>query len=101
MKYEIKSLNRIVDLDDKLVEFYRKHDDITESMFFVYIVSNFGDIPSKYDVSDDKISEMCNDLLLSNLEVMTLLPKAIDVVTTNKDIIEQAAKLRRKMEFEL
>lgn len=83
MVYNIARLNRTVILDDRLVQEYTKVDEIREQSFSIVIRSKFGHNPTKEEVSDAELSNLCNEILFSELKALSLLPNAISFVCNN------------------
>ncbi len=72
--------NRIIDLNDCLVNEYCKYTELRDNNFFIVIKSKYGRIPSEDEVSREELSRLCNEILLSELKAMALLPKALEKV---------------------
>lgn len=75
MKFELKKLGITVDLDDELYNEYSKYDDVRENNFGICIRCTYGD--NYKNISNEELSKLCNDVLLSDLKCLALLPKAI------------------------
>ena len=75
MKFELKKLGITVDLDDELYNEYSKYDDVRENNFGICILSKYWD--NYKNISIDELSKLCDEVLLSNLKALALLPKAI------------------------
>jgi len=77
MQYTITRLNRTVELDDLLVEEYCKVEKLREQPFSIVIKSQFGHAPTIEEISDEELSHLCNQILISELKALCLLPKAL------------------------
>ncbi len=99
MKYEIKRLNRTVELNDELVEEYKKYDVLRDAPFSIAVRTRYGHAPAKDEISDKELSEFCNNVLLAELKAFTLLPGALKVVTTED--YTQETKDGKLMEYQL
>ena len=72
MKYMIYSANRIVELDDRIVNAYLKTVDpavLTESPFILAMMFDFGHFPNESEISNSELSDYCNNVLLQELEM--------------------------------
>lgn len=83
MLYTIGRINRTVNLNDDLVSKYLEYDELHEQPFSIVIRTRFGHAPSETEISDDDLSALCNDVLLSELKALALLPKAISFIDNN------------------
>ena len=92
MKYMISQLNREVELDDLLVNEYVKYDDLTEYNFVIVLVSKFGHLPTKEEISDEELSRICNKVLLNSLKMFTDLPEILLTIEKNLTLIESASQ---------
>ena len=75
MKRIIEKLGRSVELDDALVKEYEKYGPLTDSSFVIVLLSRYGHAPSEDELSDGELSQICNDVLLSELKTYTLVPE--------------------------
>lgn len=89
MIYKIDRINRTVALDDNLASKYREYDEIHDQMFAIAIRIRYGHVPTASEASDDELSKLCNDVLLTELKAMALLPKAVQVVEDNYDFYKK------------
>ena len=101
MKYMISQLNREVELDDLLVNEYVKYDDLTEYNFVIVLASKFGHLPTKEEISDEELSQICNKVLFGELKALTLLPKALEVISQHREELTEAAKTGTLLQFSL
>lgn len=101
MKYDIKKINRSVELDDNLVSEYTKYSELHEQSFTIIIRSTFGHAPTKEEINDADLSKMCNEILLSELQTMSLLPEALEIVDNHRKEIEMASKNDEFLEYKI
>lgn len=101
MKYDIKKINRSVELDDNLVSEYTKYSELHEQSFTIIIRSTFGHAPTKEEINDAELSKMCNEILLSELQTMSLLPEALEIVDNHRKEIETASKNNEFFEYKI
>lgn len=101
MKYDIKKINRSVELDDNLVSEYTKYSELYEQSFTIIIRSTFGHAPTKEEINDAELSKMCNEILLSELQTMSLLPEALEIVDNHRKEIEMASKNDEFLEYKI
>ena len=93
--------NRLIDLDDVLVEKNCEYDELRDAGFCIVIRSKYGHIPTEEECSREELSEICNEVLLSSLKAMALLPKALEIITESKEELSLAAKEGRLLERKL
>ena len=101
MKYDIKKINRSVELDDNLVSEYTKYSELHEQSFTIIIRSTFGHAPTKKEINDAELSKICNEILLSELQTMSLLPEALEIVDNHRKEIETASKNNEFFEYKI
>lgn len=101
MKYDIKKINRSVELDDNLVSEYTKYSELHEQSFTIIIRSTFGHAPTKEEINDADLSKICNEILLSELQTMSLLPEALEIVDNHRKEIEMASKNDEFLEYKI
>lgn len=101
MKYDIKKINRSVELDDNLVSEYTKYSELHEQSFTIIIRSTFGHAPTKEEINDAELSKMCNEILLSELQTMSLVPEALEIVDNHRKEIEMASKNDEFLEYKI
>ena len=99
MKYEIKKMGRIVELNDEIVNLYQQVGKIDDSPFIIVIKSKFGHFPTEMEASDLELSKLCNEILMDELEAMTLIPKALKTVIEHETELKEATRTGREMEF--
>ena len=99
MKYMISQLNREVELDDRLLNEYVKYSDLAEYQFCIAIRTKFGNNSS--NISDEELSLLCNEVLLGELKALTLLPKALEVISKHRADLKESAKNGKLLEFDL
>lgn len=80
MQYKIKRIDRVVELDDTLVNLYIEHKEIKDSLFTIVIRNEYGDYPTKDVVSDEDLSLLCNECILNELKVWNLLPQVLEYI---------------------
>jgi hypothetical protein len=85
MKYYISEIDRTVELDDELVNEYCKYNVLRESMFLVDIYMQFGEIPTKDELSDEELSKMCNEHLDVDIKTLKLLPLALAFIEDHRE----------------
>jgi hypothetical protein len=85
MKYYLPKANRTIELDDKLVEEYCKHDSLRENTFFVAFALEYGRYPTQEEMSDDEFTKACNELLCDDIKTLELLPQALEVINSNRE----------------
>lgn len=101
MKYNIKKINRSVELDDNLVSEYTKYSELHEQSFTIIIQTTFGHAPTKEEINDAELSKMCNEILLSELQAMSLLPEALKIVDNHREEIENVSKNKEILEYRI
>lgn len=94
MRYEIKRIGRTVELMDDLANEVLKYKDIIDSFFMMDIRDAYGQNTSESDVSNEELSMLCNEVLLTELKAMCMLPQAIEHIESNyeqwtKDIMQK------------
>ena len=92
MRYFIKRLNREVNLDDHLVSEYTKYEQLRDQPFSIAVRSEYGHAPTEDEVSNEELSRICNETLLMELKVISIMPKLVECVDKNYDYISQASK---------
>ncbi len=80
MKFDVVGLNRIVELDDEIVAEYCRYKPLSEDPFVIVAISEYGHEPTAQEVSDEELSKLCNEVLLSDLKALALLPNALAFV---------------------
>jgi len=70
MKYHISEINRDVDLDDRIVNLYQKVSEISDDVLLIPVYSRM----AKGEISDKEMSLICNDALLGEMEMLSLMP---------------------------
>ena len=101
MEYFISRLDRTVDLDDMLVQKYCEYETLREQPFSIVIKSKYGHKPSKEEVSDKELSMICNEILLSELKVLGMLPNALHILQKHYDNIRNASHNGNCIDFPL
>ncbi len=102
MKFFIKDINRTVDLNETLVDKYLEVDDeLTGGSFTIAILSKYGHVPTKDEISDEALSELCNDILLGDLKALALIPKAINYVKGHHNQWEESSNKGELLEVVL
>ncbi len=86
MKYFISKINRIVELDDKLVKEFLKYDELRDSIFTILLRSNFKNGLSESNISDKELSSVCNRILLTELTAIADLPSALETYLKHKEV---------------
>ena len=96
MLYTISRINRTVDLDNDLVSKYLEYDELHEQPFSIVVRTKFGHSPTKEEISDADLSSLCNEILLSELKALALLPNALSAI--NDEFIKktQAGELLKR-----
>ena len=84
MKFDVAGLNRTVELDDKIVAEYCRYKPLSEDPFVIVAISEYGHEPTAQEVSDEELSILCNEVLLSDLKALALLPNALAFVDKNR-----------------
>ena len=101
MKYFITRLDRTVELDDILVQKYCEYENLREQPFSIVIKSKFGHKPTKEEISDEELSKICNEILLSELKALGMLPNALHVLQQHYYDIQNASKNGNCINFSL
>ena len=101
MLYTIKRINRTVELNDDLVKKYLEYDELRDQPFSIIIRTQFGHAPTEAEISDKDLSILCNDILLSELKALALLPKAVSVVENNYKELKDSTELGEMKEYPL
>ena len=97
MKFTIGRLERTVELDDALVKKYCEYDELREQPFSIVIRTKFGHKPTPEEISDDDLSKLCNEILLSELKALAMLPAAVSMV----DQLEEQTRKGELAEYNL
>jgi len=84
MKYYLEEINKTIKLDDELVKEYTKYNKLTDSMFLIPIYIKYGDDLSKEPIFDKDLSQICNDTILGELEVMAALPSFLKYLESHR-----------------
>lgn len=92
MIYRINRIGRTVDLDDALVNKYTEYDELHEQSFSIAIRTKYGHNPSEEEVTDEDLSIFCNDILLTELKALALLPKAVMLIDNNYPAYKELTK---------
>ncbi len=86
MLYRIERIGRTVDLDDDIVNEYLKYESsLRDQPFSIAIRSTYGHDPSESEASDEELSALCNDILLSELKALVYMPEVLKVWEKHKD----------------
>ncbi len=86
MTYSIKRIGRTVELNDALVEEYLKYEDsLRDQPFSIVIRSTYGHEPSESEVSNEELSRLCNEVLLSELKAIAFMPEILKVWEDHKE----------------
>lgn len=101
MLFELKKINRIVDLNDELVNEYTKYEELHENPFFISIRAEFKHNPTKEEISDEELSNFCNEILLDELKAYALLPKAIQIIEKYYDEMMELSNKGHKFELDI
>ena len=106
MDYRI--FGRTISIDDKLVEKFLVLNNASEieetsinNVLTIRIISKFGHNPSVQEISDEKLSLLCNSILLSELEFYNSFPRVIKTIEDNKDNFEKASVNNDLLEIDL
>ena len=97
MLYTIKKINRTVNLDDELVKKCKEYDELRDYTFCIVIRTKYGHAPTREEVSDSELSQLCNEILLSELKALMKLPQALRFI----DKITVSSKDRNIVEYEI
>ena len=89
MKFDVVGLNRIVELDDEIVAEYCRYKPLSEDPFVIVAISEYGHEPTVQEVSDEELSKLCNEVLLSDLKALALLPNALAFVEKNTQDLKE------------
>lgn len=87
MKYHINKINRTVNLDDNLVNWYTKMSELHDSVFTLPILYKYGQYPTQ-EITDEELSLICNKALASELEAALLIPKALEYINNHPEFKE-------------
>ena len=91
MKYYISQINRTVELDDELVRQHAELDILHEAPFVIAVITEYGHEPNKEEVSDEKLSKFCNQVLDSEIRALKALPVVAEFATRNETMLREAA----------
>ena len=91
MKYYISQINRTVELDDELVRQHAELDILHEAPFVIAVITEYGHEPDQEEVSDEKLSEFCNQVLDSEIQALKALPYVAEFATRNEKMLREAA----------
>lgn len=58
---------------------------MSEDPFVLVAISEYGHEPTAQEVSDEELSKLCNEVLLSDLKALALLPNALAAFKTVTD----------------
>lgn len=101
MKFDVTGLNRIVELNDDIAAEYCKYKSLSEDPFVIVAISEYGHEPTADEVSDEELSKMCNEVLLSDLKALALLPDALSFVEEHEQDLRDVAAVGIPMSFPL
>lgn len=101
MQYIINRLNRAVELDDELVQHYLEFGELTEHNFIMALRFKYGHLPTEVEITDEELSSICNEVLLTDLETFIQLPKIIELMMEHQEEFHRAAKEGTLLEFKL
>lgn len=101
MKYYIERLNRTVDLDDDLVSEYCKYEKLRDQPFSIVVRAKYGCAPTEEQVSNVELSKICNEVLLSDLKSIAMMPKVIEYVESHYEDFIAAAENGEFIEHEI
>lgn len=91
MKYMISQMNREVELADELVHEYLKYANLSECEFVMAAISEVGHLPTEGEISDERLSLLCMEVLLNNLQVFQDLPDIFLTLERYADHIKSAS----------
>lgn len=60
--------------------------------FSIAVRFEYGHAPTEDEVSNEELSRICNETLLMELKVISIMPKLVECVDENYDYISQASK---------
>lgn len=95
MKYEIKALNRIAILNDELVEIYSQYRQLRDNPFVIRVISKYGYEPSVDELSEDDFSQLCNEVLLDELEFVISMPELSKIIEKYSAELKNATAHKR------
>lgn len=102
MKFYSEKLNRTINLNDNLVnEYLQFEDEIRDTPFAIVVIGKYGHEPTKEEISDEELSELCNRVLASEIKVNLAMPKIIQCIDENYEKFEQASKEGELLEFDI
>lgn len=61
----------------------------------------YGHYPTQDEVSDEDLSELCNQVLLTELKAFALLPKVVSFIDSSGSAICEASKNDQLVEYHL
>lgn len=101
MEYRIDRVGRTVSLNDEIVEEYCKYVELHDSIFMLAMRMKYEKVPTEEEVSKKELSEFCNEVLLDELEVMAMLPKAIQAVMDHWEEWQEASRTGKCISIKL
>lgn len=102
MKYFIEKLNRMVDLNDEIVDVYLQMESkLRDNPFIIATYGKFGHIPTKEEVTDEDFSNYCNEILLNEIQFDVELPDVIKSFMQHKSEFEIASKKGDILEYDI
>ena len=91
MKYHIERLNRTVELYDRIVEEYTKYEKLRDQPFSIIVRNQFGHAPSQEEISDNDLSELCNEILLTELKAIAALPVTAQFIRQHENEYKESS----------
>ena len=102
MKFYISKINRIVELDDKIVNKYLQLEYVLkEGPFIIGIYGEYEHYPSEEEISQAELSTLCNKILLNEIEALLAMPSVIKCVQNHYDKFLEATESNELLEYEV
>lgn len=105
MHYYSEKMNRWVELDDRLAEICFNIDEHGERRmnlaFDMATIEECGHRPTKEELSDERLSYLCNQVLLSEIQLIHDLPKILQCIQVNYDKFDEAAKTGELLDIDI
>lgn len=101
MKYYIERLNRTVELDDDLVNEYCKYEKLRDQPFSIAVRTEYGCAPTEEQVSNEELSNFCNEVLLHELKIMTAMPKIMKTIKENYEKFNKASEENELLDLDI
>lgn len=88
-------------MNDALVKKYCEYETLRDQPFSIVVRSKYGHRPTQEEASDEELSRICNEVLLSELKALALLPNAIAVIDNKFEELQKQTKDGKYAEYQV